>query len=575
MTRDRRIVLGAIAVTLLPLVVAAIRAFAAHRFATNGDDALIELRVRVVGTSHTPLLGSYQRFGFNQPGPLLLYLYAIPYRLLGSRFAGVQVGALLLNAGAVAAVAWTVLRRRGLVAALAALVFLGVLMHAMGIERLADPWEPNVTMLLVALLLVTVWEATNGSPLALPVLALVGSLLVQAQTSLALVVSALCIVAIAAFALALRRAPDEVRWQRPALVALVVLVVAWLPPLLHELGSEPSNVGRMWDFFREPHDTLGFTDAAQAIGLELSRHGSWLSGSTPLQPFVGTVDVGVAPVFPLGLLILAAASFVALRRRALPEARLAAVVLITAAVGLVSLSRLTGPLFDWILLWTWALAAMAWFAVALCMWAVLPEDVRARSRPIVLPLLLVAIAVPGVIGVANAGTSEPGRDRVRDAVLELAGPARDAARDTGGPVLVDSTAKIPAELFTEGEVGVGFLALALERAGVDVLVHEPLANQLGNDRVDRGQAVAELRLVSDEGEGAPAGSRVLATVDPLRPEDRAELARIEATLEARGIAGATLDALPPGLNADDISLIGRREGLRSYPKLSVVLIPRA
>jgi hypothetical protein len=189
-------------------------------------------------------------------------------------------------------------------------------------------------------------------------------------------------------------------------------------------------------------------------------------------------------------------------------------------------------------------------------------------------VLLVAVGLHAAIGAANAATSEPSRDRIRDAVLELAGPARDAARGAGGPVLVDSTAKIPAELFTEGEVGVGFLALALERDGVDVLVHAPLANQFGEDRVDHGQATAELRLVSDEGAGAPPGSRVVATVDPLRQEDRAELARIEATLQQRGIAGATLAALPPGLTADDISLIGRREGLRSYPKLSVVLIPR-
>jgi hypothetical protein len=330
----------------------------------------------------------------------------------------------------------------------------------------------------------------------------------------------------------------------------------------------------MWDFFRESHDTLGFTDAAKGISLELSRHGSWLSGTTPLQPFVGTVDVDAAPAFPLGVLLVAAATFVALRRRALLEARLTAVVLITAAVGLVSLSRLTGPLFDWILLWTWALAAMAWFAVALCAWAALPDDWRARAKPIVTSALLVAVAVHAAIGTANAATSEPSRDRIRDAVLQLAGPARDAARDAGGPVLVDSTAQIPAELFTQGEVGVGFLALALERAGVDVLVHAPLANQLGNDRVDHGQAAAELRLVTDGGAAAPPGSRVLATVDPLTQQDRDELASIEATLQQRGIADATLAALPPGLNADDISLIGRREGLASYPKISVVLIPR-
>jgi hypothetical protein len=231
-------------------------------------------------------------------------------------------------------------------------------------------------------------------------------------------------------------------------------------------------------------------------------------------------------------------------------------------------------LFDWIVLWLWSLAAIAWLAVALCAWSAVPGAWRPRARRILGPSLVVVIALLAATATVDAATSESPRDRIRDAALQLAGPARDAVRDVDGPVLVDSTAQIPAELFTGGEVGVGFLALALERAGVDVLVHEPLANQLGNDRVDHGQAAAELRLVSDGGSSAPPGSRVVATVDPLGAQDRDELARIQATLEARGIADASLAALPPGLNADDISLIARREGLLSYPKLSVVLIPR-
>jgi hypothetical protein len=569
---DRWIVAVAIVVAVLPLLVAAVRVLAAHRFATNADDALIELRVRDVGTSHTPLVGSYQRFGFNQPGPLLLWALAVPYRLLGSSFAAAQVGALLLNAVAVAAASWLVLRRCGTLAALAALGFLGVLMHAMGIERLVDPWEPNLTMLLVPVLLLLVWEATNGSVGTLPVLALIGSVLVQAQTSLAPVVGLLLVIALVALVVAVRRSSEPVRWQRPAVIAAAVIAVAWLPPFLYELGTEPSNAGRMLEFLRASHDTLGLRRAAKAVGLELSRHGSWLSGTTPLRPFVGTVDVDAAPAVPLGVFVVALAAIAALRRRALPEARLAAIVLVTCAAALVSLSRLTGPLFDWLLLWTWALAAVAWFAVALCAWAALPDAWRARATPAAVPVLLVVVALHATIGVLNAATSEPPRDRVRDAVLQLAGPAHDAVRDVRGPVLVDSTVEVPAELFSEGEVGVEFLALALERAGVDVLVHAPLANRFGNDRVDKGQAAAELRLVSDEDAAALLGARVVATVDPLRPEDRAELAEIEAALAERGLTGATLDELPPEVDADDITLIGRREGLASYPKISVVLL---
>ncbi|MEY2589994.1 MAG: hypothetical protein QOJ67_1978 [Acidimicrobiaceae bacterium] len=571
-SRDRRIVVIAVAVTLLPLVVAAVRALVAHRVATNADDALIELRVRDVGTSHTPLIGSYQRFGFNQPGPLLLYLLAIPYRLFGSTFAGAQVGALLLNGLAVAGMAWTVLRRRGMLAAIACLAFVAVLMHAMGAERLSDPWEPNATILLVALLLLLVWEVAGGAAWALPVLTAVGSLLAQAQSSLALVVVVLLGFALLALVVAARRAQPPVSWRKPAITAAIVLVVVWMPPLLHELGGEPSNVAKMWDFIRESNGRLGLRNAARSVGLQLGQRGSWWTGTTPLRPFDGTVDVGAGPALPIGALVVGLAAAVAVRRRAWLEARLAVTVLVGCFAAVLSLSRITGPLFDWLLLWTWALAMVAWFAVALCVWAVLPSDWRAKVRTLALPVLLAVVV--GLAGVAtqDAMTNEHPRDRVRDAVLRLAGPARDAARGAGGPVLVDSTVEVPAELFADGEVGVEFLALALERSGVHVLVHAPLANRFGNHRVDNGQAVAELRLVSDDGASAPAGSSVLATVDPLGPDDRAELARIEVTLRARGILDAQLAALPPGLNADDIRMIGRRDGLRSYPKISVVLI---
>jgi hypothetical protein len=70
----RTIVVAVIALALIPIAVSIVRVVAQHHFAPNGDVALIELRVRDVGTSHTPLVGSYQRYGWNQPGPLLFYL---------------------------------------------------------------------------------------------------------------------------------------------------------------------------------------------------------------------------------------------------------------------------------------------------------------------------------------------------------------------------------------------------------------------------------------------------------------------------------------------------------------------
>src|SRR5680860_1027242 len=70
-----------------------------HGYAPPSDWALLELRVRDVGL-HEVFTGPYSRFGWFHPGPLVFYLLAVPYRLLGSSSAGLMVGALGINATA-------------------------------------------------------------------------------------------------------------------------------------------------------------------------------------------------------------------------------------------------------------------------------------------------------------------------------------------------------------------------------------------------------------------------------------------------------------------------------------------
>src|SRR4051794_41984200 len=86
----------------------------------------MEVRVGDVGGAWTPLVGSYQRFGFNQPGPLLLYVLAVPYRLMGRRYVGMELGAVAVGALSVACVLRVAWRRGGRVGSLWAAALLGV-----------------------------------------------------------------------------------------------------------------------------------------------------------------------------------------------------------------------------------------------------------------------------------------------------------------------------------------------------------------------------------------------------------------------------------------------------------------
>src|SRR5689334_8524947 len=98
---DRRLVAVVAGVVIVPFALLLVRVVRSGWLASS-DWAAIELRTRDVGTSHTPLVGVYSRYGWNHPGPLLFYVLALPYRLFGAQGHGILAGALIVNAAAIA-----------------------------------------------------------------------------------------------------------------------------------------------------------------------------------------------------------------------------------------------------------------------------------------------------------------------------------------------------------------------------------------------------------------------------------------------------------------------------------------
>src|SRR5262245_59958744 len=99
----------ALAITFALLVPLAIAAIVLHAegWAPVFDMALIEEKVRDVGTAHTPLLGLVGRLGpptqpGSHPGPLSFYLPAPIYRLLGPSAWALEASAAFVNGVAIA-----------------------------------------------------------------------------------------------------------------------------------------------------------------------------------------------------------------------------------------------------------------------------------------------------------------------------------------------------------------------------------------------------------------------------------------------------------------------------------------
>ncbi|HEV3225362.1 MAG TPA: hypothetical protein VGZ52_00950, partial [Acidimicrobiales bacterium] len=113
---SRWLVLALAALLALPLFVA-LFSFREPTWTPVLDLAQTELRVRDVGTSHTPLIGLPGRIMYDgqqgsHPGPLSFYALAPVYRLLGASAFSLQAATVVLNAGAVL-VALALARRRG------------------------------------------------------------------------------------------------------------------------------------------------------------------------------------------------------------------------------------------------------------------------------------------------------------------------------------------------------------------------------------------------------------------------------------------------------------------------------
>ena len=177
----------------------------------SSDDALEILRVRDVGGRHTPLTGVQSRFGWNHPGPVLLWGLAPFNWPLGPTGVLFEVG--LLNACVLVASLFVARRRGGL----AFVVILGiavlVLLRALGSAVLIDPWNPWVAVLPFLLYLLLAWSVAERDFGALPALVAVGSFLAQTHVAYApLVLGAGALAGV----LALLGPRDEADPERPS-----------------------------------------------------------------------------------------------------------------------------------------------------------------------------------------------------------------------------------------------------------------------------------------------------------------------------------------------------------------------
>ena len=339
--RRRRVALLAL-VTVLGVGVA-IAAVHLARLAwyPASDLALAELAVRRVGTSHTPLLGAYSRYGWAHPGPALWYVLAPWYRLGGQRSATLLAGVFLLDVAAVVTALGVLLRRAGARVTIVAGALLIPLLVGIGTNDLLIPWNARAYVLPLIALTVLAWSAGLGDDRwTLAAVVVVGGLVAQAHAGTLLLV-ALCTV----WALAgLRHRAD----RRSVLAyAAVAAAIVWLPAIVDAVAHHGGNLGTLIGFsLGGDGPRAGYGIAWHRLADALSPRAFWLLGQHATVELDGTLSPrgGVA----WGLVVLALGTLVAHRRGA---SRVVALGLLAAAVdltGLISVAQVRPPVFPYL-----------------------------------------------------------------------------------------------------------------------------------------------------------------------------------------------------------------------------------
>lgn len=566
---------ASVLVGILPIVVATVRA-ARRGWEPVGDNAYFLIRARDVFTEHHPLLGTWTSASqntdtnFNNPGPLLFDLLAIPAKLGGG--IGLAIGVALLNISALVGVAVVARRQGGPLVGMAAVAVTALLCSSMGSQLLFDPWQPHSLLLPFLFTMTTVWAMASGDHRVLPWAVGVASLIAQTHLSYVVLLAALGGWGLVGLGCSLRRARalDPEAWParrrsitRAAVISVVVVAVCWIQPFIENVTSEgEGNIVRLATNATSAEESVGVSLGTRVVADTLTVPPFWLRPSfeESLRAADASSDGGqissVDPSFPVAALLLGGlgAALVAAawdaRRRA---DRSTSAALSTAAValgaGLVTAWQLPFGVFGVAahqFRWMWPMGAF--IALALLTYVLRRGSLDRRRGAVVPPVMAAVIAVVAVstLPTYNVG-SGPSLDESAIDVMHEARPQMAALEDEG-TLLVDFDGIRFAEPYT------GPVMAELQRRGIPfVLDVESEVRQLGDGRRLDGDAQ---RLIFRDGSrvsDAPPGARRVVYVEGLGDAERRELEglrqEIAAHLSEDGIRTKDLSGtgLPPAL----------------------------
>jgi hypothetical protein len=357
-------------------------------FREVSDGAVLEIYT-LEALKGSLLVGPYSRFGWHHPGPLYFYFEAPWYWLSGRHTLGMQVGALLINLAAFAAILWTVAKYGSSSTVAAIAIALTVFVYRTG-DLIVSVWNPHVVILpLLAFIVTAAALAAAGGRARLLSLVLVGSFLVQTHVAMGPIVLLLATLAAGVQRRALRQA-----W----LPAVCLALVLWLPSLVEQVTHAPGNITRLASFFVAP-SSPGQSMATAVAAWSASLTGAFGRSFRVAMGFDFHAEETGRPLFwaIAQVTALGVAAVMARRRAGDFGAWIAAMCTLATLIALVSTTQIRDQIIDHEIFWMSALGVLNAGVIGGELWCLRPAP-RAIAAVVCSAALVAAIGA-GVTGV--------------------------------------------------------------------------------------------------------------------------------------------------------------------------------
>lgn len=525
---SRRLLVAVLVAVNLPIVVATARALA-RGWQPVGDNGILLVRARDVGTGHHPLLGSWTSASLvlddhvNNPGPLYFDVVAPAIKVLGP-WVGLAVGVMLVNMAASSLAVVAARRLAGTETMVAVALAAAGLQWALGSELLFDMWQPNALVLPFFAFLVVAAVLATGDVWMAPWVVGLGSLVVQTHLSHAVLVGVLTLTCGGLCVLARRRSGEPTAWRRPLAWTGAVAALAWIQPVIEQVaGTGRGNMSRIAAAASGGEaSSIGWGRATRLV-VEITAMGPWFTRSSydsavpptpPDEPIRGIVGASPALAVLATLAVLVVVAAVWSARAGRPQlATMVAVAGLALATAYVALA--TSPV-NYIAVavhqmrWLWPIAA---FLTAAAL-AVLLSAARSWAPAPAHRLAVAAVAVAAVVvALANLPTHTSRAPGPTDTADHLASGvelmAQLGALEGRGTVLYDTSTLVFAEPYS------GMTFAEMQDRGIPFVFDDEVSvRQFGEGR--RHDGSADVRVWQVEGRTAhdvPPGAERLAFVE--------------------------------------------------------------